>query len=99
LLSQLIRYKDLEDAGVASSWPQLRHMIENEGFPPGFLLSPNARAWRVDAVEKWLAERPVKPSQHVMNRAEKSVRARRAIGRVGGRPRKRSTLQAPEAIA
>jgi predicted DNA-binding transcriptional regulator AlpA len=99
LLPQLIRYKNLEDAGVVSSWPQLRHMIENEGFPPGFLLSPNARAWRVDEVKKWLAERPVKPSQHVMNRSEKSVRARRAIGRVGGRPRKCSTPQAPEVIA
>ena len=96
MLPQLIRYKHLKDAGVVSSWAQLQHMIENEGFDPGFLLSPNVRAWYAHKVQKWLAERPVKPSQHVMDRAEKSVRARQAIGR---RPRKRPTPQAPEATA
>ena len=97
-MPQLIRYKNLEDAGVVSSWPQLRHMIENEGFPPGFLLSPNVRAWFADTVKKWLAERPVKPSQCVMNRAEKSVRARRASGRLG-RPHKHPEQPAPETAA
>ena len=75
---ELLRYKDLRSLGVVSSWPQLRQMQRLYGFPSGFLLGPNSRAWRADDVEKWLAERPTEPSAHVLRRAERSLVARRA---------------------
>jgi predicted DNA-binding transcriptional regulator AlpA len=33
-------------------------MIEHHQFPPGIMLSPNVRAWTVDEVQQWLANRP-----------------------------------------
>ena len=76
MFPKLLRFKHLKEAGIVENWPQLRRMQELYGFPAGFLLSPNARAWREDEIGKWLAERPTEPSRHVMERAEKSVRAR-----------------------
>jgi predicted DNA-binding transcriptional regulator AlpA len=74
-LEYLLRFKDLQLRNIAKSWPQLRLMIDRYGFPPGFLLGVNSRAWRVSDVEQWLASRPVQPSEHVMKRAAKSIRA------------------------
>jgi predicted DNA-binding transcriptional regulator AlpA len=53
-----VRYADLEAAGFVASWTQLLRMIDDEGFPPGVMIGPNTRAWRVDEVEAWLASRP-----------------------------------------
>jgi hypothetical protein len=33
-------------------------MIDGGGFPPGMMLSPNIRAWRLDEIELWLSSRP-----------------------------------------
>jgi predicted DNA-binding transcriptional regulator AlpA len=78
---ELLRFKDLRRLGVVSSWPQLKYMMESYGFPRGFLLGANTRAWRAAEIEKWLADRPTEPSPHVMDRAERSVRARRSPDR------------------
>ena len=77
-LEQLLRFRDLRRLGVVSSWPQLRYMQENYGFPVGLLLGANSRAWRASEVEQWLDCRPTEPSPHVLERAEKSKRARQA---------------------
>lgn len=53
-----VRYADLEAAGLVGSWTQLLRMIDDEGFPPGTLLSANVRAWRLDELEGWLESRP-----------------------------------------
>jgi hypothetical protein len=53
-------------------------MQENYGFPVGLLLGANSRAWRASEVEQWLDCRPTEPSPHVLERAEKSKRARQA---------------------
>jgi predicted DNA-binding transcriptional regulator AlpA len=58
-LSRYIRYRDLEAAGIVGSWMQLHRMMTAEGFPEGVMLSANVRAWPVDAVERWLASRPI----------------------------------------
>jgi hypothetical protein len=44
----LLRYKQLNERNIAKSWEQLRNLIENEGFSPGRLLSPNCRVWFED---------------------------------------------------
>jgi hypothetical protein len=52
------RYKDLVAAGIATSWMQVRRLIEHENFPPGLMLSRNVRAWPVREIEGWLSGRP-----------------------------------------
>ena len=56
---QLLRFKNLQAAGIVRSWPQLRHMQKHYGFPLGILLGPNTRAWDIAEIDKWLANRPI----------------------------------------
>jgi hypothetical protein len=53
-----LRYSDLVEANVVNNWTQLLRLIDLENFPVGIMLSPNCRAWRLDQVEAWLADRP-----------------------------------------
>jgi predicted DNA-binding transcriptional regulator AlpA len=55
------RYRDLEEAGIVSSWMMLRRLIERENFPRGLMLGKNSRAWPVREIEAWLAGRPSAP--------------------------------------
>jgi predicted DNA-binding transcriptional regulator AlpA len=75
-LEELLRFKDLRRLGVVSSWAQLKFMQKKYGFPAGLLLGANSRAWRASEIERWLADCPTEPSPQVMERAEKSRRAR-----------------------
>ena len=76
---QLLRFKNLQAAGIVRSWPQLRHMQKHYGFPLGILLGPNTRAWDIAEIDKWLANRPIESSAVTMERVEKSKRARQEI--------------------
>jgi hypothetical protein len=57
-LPRYVRFRDLRQAGICDNWEQLSNMIEDYGFPPGILLSPNVRAWDIEDVQHWLANRP-----------------------------------------
>ena len=62
----LVRYRDLEAEGICRSRQDLKNKIDKQGFPPGFMLSPNCRAWRWSDIEAWLECRPTehpKPAQ------------------------------------
>lgn len=66
--NKLLRFADLKGRGVVSSWPQLRRLVDNHGFPPGYLLSPAVRVWDAGVVEAWLdcrraASRPIADHQ------------------------------------
>ena len=43
MLPHFVRFKVLKEANIVHSWPALRDLIENEGFPRGRKLSPNSR--------------------------------------------------------
>jgi hypothetical protein len=58
-LPTFVRFADIRAAGIVGSYEQLYQLIDKEGFPPGVMLSPNVRAWRIDLVERWLGARPV----------------------------------------
>jgi predicted DNA-binding transcriptional regulator AlpA len=58
MLTNLLRFSGLRERGIVRSWPQLARLQKNEGFPAGFLLSQNSRAWAEDEVAAWLAARP-----------------------------------------
>jgi predicted DNA-binding transcriptional regulator AlpA len=63
---KLIRYADLVEKGVVNSRMTLKRLIDAQGFPPGRLITPNARAWTEDEVNAWIASRPIarKPTTH-----------------------------------
>ena len=53
----LLRFKHLKERRVVNNRATLGRWIKNQGFPPGFLLGPNSRAWTEDSVNAWLANR------------------------------------------
>jgi hypothetical protein len=55
----ILRFRDLKERGIVNSWPQLKRLQTEQGFPLGRMLSPNIRAWSEDEIEAWFAERPV----------------------------------------
>lgn len=57
-LRVLVRFKDLKASGVVGNWPTLLRLIDDEGFPAGFLLGKNMRAWALDDIARWLDTRP-----------------------------------------
>lgn len=54
---RLLRFADLRESQVCTSWPQLRRLVDNHGFPPGYLLSPAVRVWDAPDVKAWLDAR------------------------------------------
>src|SRR5262245_18918979 len=54
---ELLRFRHLAQYGV-HNWPTLTRWIKEEGFPPGFYLASNTRAWHKSNVDAWLANRP-----------------------------------------
>ncbi len=56
---RLLRYPDLKAKGVVNSRMTLKRLIDKQNFPPGFLITPNSRAWLEAAVDEWILSRPV----------------------------------------
>ena len=50
---RLLRYKDLRARGFVKNRVQLGRLINHYGFPPGRMISPNARAWNEDEIEDY----------------------------------------------
>jgi predicted DNA-binding transcriptional regulator AlpA len=55
---RLLRFPDLIARGLFNSRMTLKRAIDTQGFPPGVLITPNARAWDEAAIDAWLASRP-----------------------------------------
>jgi hypothetical protein len=53
-----VRFADLVAAGIVQNWTTLLRLIDDEGFPPGVMIGPNTRAWRLAELEAWLTSRP-----------------------------------------
>jgi len=54
----LLRYRDLVARGLFNSRMTTWRAIEQQGFPPGRLVTPNSRAWTEVEVDQWVASRP-----------------------------------------
>jgi predicted DNA-binding transcriptional regulator AlpA len=69
-----LRFPDLKARGIVQSRMTLKRLIDDQGFPPGVLLTPNARAWTEAEVNDWLASRPVarKPATNTAARSDSS---------------------------
>jgi predicted DNA-binding transcriptional regulator AlpA len=57
-LVKFLRYPDLVARGVVRSRMTLHRLIKTQGFPPGVLISPNARAWDEAEIDLWVKNRP-----------------------------------------
>jgi len=56
-MSKLLSFCDLQALGVVSNRTQLARLIEKNDFPPGFLLSANARRWTEEEIAEWVEAR------------------------------------------
>ena len=54
----ILRFRDLRDRKIVNSWPQLKRRIEVDGFPVGFYMGANSRAWFEDEIQAWIEARP-----------------------------------------
>ena len=55
----LLRFKNLQERGIAKSRAQLKEMVEKYGFPAGFMVGPNSRAYAwLEALPSALEARP-----------------------------------------
>jgi predicted DNA-binding transcriptional regulator AlpA len=59
MIRRLLRFADLQALGLVASWPQLRNLQRDTGFPAGRMIGVNTRAWDEAEVEAWIASRPV----------------------------------------
>ena len=57
-IGTLLRFADLKARKIATTYTVVTRLVENEGFPPGRLLSPNCRVWTEEEIADWLATRP-----------------------------------------
>jgi predicted DNA-binding transcriptional regulator AlpA len=85
---KFIRYTDLVERGVVNSRMTLKRLIDFHEFPPGRLLTPNARAWTEDEIDEWVQSRPTasKTSLRVKGSSDAQF--------VHGRAEKQKTRQA-----
>ena len=58
-MSRQLRFPDLVAQGIVKSRPTLKRLVDEQGFPPGRLITPNARAWDEAEVDAWLVNRPI----------------------------------------
>jgi len=72
---KLLRFPDLVAKGVVHSRMTLKRLIDLQGFPPGVLITPNARAWGEDEINAWIASRPA-ARKAVVKKAGSGVTAR-----------------------
>jgi predicted DNA-binding transcriptional regulator AlpA len=70
---RLIRYNHLVEKGVVNSRMTLKRLVDSQGFPPGQLITPNARAWVEADVDAWIANRPTARKQATNNHAGRSA--------------------------
>ncbi|PBB21146.1 AlpA family phage regulatory protein [Mesorhizobium sp. WSM4313] len=59
MTARLLRFADLAERGIVRNWPQLRRLVEKNGFPPGRMLGENSRFWTEIEIDEWLAARPL----------------------------------------
>jgi hypothetical protein len=57
-IRNILRPCDLKARGIATNYAQLRVLIDQHGFPPGQMMSPQGRFWFEDEVASWLNSRP-----------------------------------------
>jgi predicted DNA-binding transcriptional regulator AlpA len=95
-MQKFLDYSDLKERGVAPSRMTHKRMIDNEGFPPGRLISPNRRVWTEEEVEEWLVARPTARKPPPWQKRTDAAPAPQTGGGKPGPRRKKPALTAAE---
>ena len=53
-----LHFKDLQKMGLVKSWPRLKDLIDNHGFPPGRRQGDRERIWDSDEIAAYAASLP-----------------------------------------
>jgi predicted DNA-binding transcriptional regulator AlpA len=56
-MTKFLRYSDLVERGIVFNRTTLHRWIRDYGFPAGFHIGPNSRAWPESEVIAWLEAR------------------------------------------
>ena len=73
MVNRVLRYTDLQEAGIVNNRATLYRWIKDHGFPQGILLGSNSRGWLESDVAKWLQARPATMEPGFKNPAEESA--------------------------
>lgn len=55
----LLRFKDLKERGIVSTWASLLRWVDTADFPPGRKIAPNTRVWTEAEIDEWFVSRPL----------------------------------------
>jgi predicted DNA-binding transcriptional regulator AlpA len=77
-LPVFVRYRDLVKARIVGNRVTLARLIDEDGFPTGFMLGRNTRVWALGDVEAWIASRPTARKEISDSVIEKAVAGRAA---------------------
>ena len=78
----LLRFKDLQAAGVVSNRHDLARKIDSQGFPQPLELGPNKVAWRESEIDEWLNKLP-----------RRTPKTGPALGKAAGKGHKRNASE------
>jgi hypothetical protein len=56
---KLLRFSDLKARGIVGNWVQLKRMVERLGFPAGYRVGAQTRAWPEAEIAAWLESRRI----------------------------------------
>jgi hypothetical protein len=88
----LLRYANLRERGIVNSWPQLKRLQQDHGFPLGRMLSANIRAWTESEIDAWFSSRPIENTQPLKGASR--IRRERRLAAAETAPRSTSTSPA-----
>jgi predicted DNA-binding transcriptional regulator AlpA len=77
-MTVLLRFRDMKERGIVNSWPQLKRLQTEHGFPLGRMLSPNIRAWTLAEIDEWIASRPIENTTPLRGAPKAKHAARKA---------------------
>ena len=85
VLATFVRYQDLVKAGIVQNRVTLARLINQDGFPTGYMIGRNTRLWALADVEAWIASRPTARKEIPSSVIEAAV-AGRAAARAKAEP-------------
>lgn len=87
-MQRLLRFRDLQAAGIVNNWTSINYKVKHYGFPLGKYLSPNTRVWTDEEISAWVDSRPsaVTPANARKGAAARSVRTAKAAQAAAGEP-------------
>ena len=72
-----LRFKNLKEMGLVTSWPRLKDLIDNHNFPAGRRQGDRERIWTSDEIADYTASLPAADEKAPALRGGAKTRAKR----------------------